>query len=72
MPNYLQFEEKILVSFQCVGPMIPMTKKRNNMEYSTLTLFNKIAPGSVPKPIFGDEEMSYCEYATFLDRKRTQ
>ena len=50
-----------MINLQCL-PQLAVPKIRNKFEYSSLSVMNQLAPGSVPEPIFCDEDKSYCEY----------
>ncbi|XP_071808157.1 methylthioribose kinase-like [Asterias amurensis] len=53
--------------FKVVGPELPMTQRRNQTEYFTLSLLNQLAPGSVPEPIFFDEDKCYYVMQDLFD-----
>ncbi|XP_022318105.2 methylthioribose kinase-like [Crassostrea virginica] len=41
---------------KCLGPEYPLDPSRGQIEYQALCVFSDLAPGSVPRPYFYDEE----------------
>ncbi|XP_033643705.1 methylthioribose kinase-like [Asterias rubens] len=48
-------------------PQLAVPKIRNKFEYSSLSVMNQLAPGSVPEPIFCDEDKSYYVMQDLFD-----